>query len=253
MHRKTIIFWSIAIFSIMSLYMILFSSMQEVAQIKLDAMPEQLLQFVGMEDFSDISNYMSYYGMIFGLLVIAISIFATTFSAKIIAQEEKNKSIEFLNGLAVSRHEIYIAKVMCAYIAILIIVTSAILSVVICGILNGGDTFVLMDVFASAKITGIIPFIFSAISFCVVGIKPYLASGLASGIVLFSYLIGYLGELLADKGELLLYASCFNQLSVKNAIAPSKTTLIVYACYIVLMIICLIIGCLAYQKRDLEI
>ena len=44
--RKNLIGWIVAIFGIMFLYMILFNSIQEIAQVEMEVMPVELLEFM---------------------------------------------------------------------------------------------------------------------------------------------------------------------------------------------------------------
>ncbi len=253
-NRKTILGWSIAILGIMTLYMGLFSSIKDIALIKMEAMPKELLQFVGMENMSDMSNYISYYGTIYGIIIVAVSIFSATFSAGLISKEEKSKSIEFLNSLAVSRTEIYISKYLTSTIAVGVVLSCAIISAIICGIIGGGESFILFDIISTAKITGFTALLFGAVGFKVAGINAKLGSGgIACAIVLISYMLGYLGQLLGDKAEFLLYLSPFITLSTDKILELSNDTLIALIVYIIVYIASLVAGCVGYNKRDLKI
>ncbi len=253
-QRKVIIGWSIAIFSIMTLYMILFPSIQDLAQAKFDAMPQELMQFVGMENMSDMSNYITYFGMIYNLILVAVSIFAATFSAGLITKEEKTKSIEFLNSLAVSRLEIYISKYFTSLTAVAIVLTGAIISTIACGVIGGGESFVITDIIAAAKITSFSAILFSGIGFMLSGLSAKLGTGsVVSSVVLASYMLGYLGELLADKAEWLTYFSPFIMLNVTEVIEISEKTMFTLIVYIIVYIAALIVGGAVYKKRDLQI
>ncbi len=252
--KKAIIGWSIAIFSIMTLYMILFPSIQDLAQTKFDVMPEELMQFVGMENMSDMSNYVTYFGMIYNIVLVAVSIFSATFSAKLISKEEKTKSIEFLNSLAVSRLEIYISKYFTALLAVAVVLSGAIISTIACGFIGGGESFVLSDIIAAAKITSFSAILFGGIGLMLAGISSKIGTGsVVASVVLVSYMLGYLGEILGEKGEFLLNFSPFITLNVSQVIEFSDKTMISLIVYIFLYIIALFIGGIVYNKRDLQI
>ncbi len=252
--KKTIISWSIAILAIMTLYMALFPSIQDLAQAKFDAMPQELMQFMGMENMADMSNYVTYFGMIYNIILVAVSIFAVTFSARLITKEEKTKSIEFLNSLAVSRLEIYISKYFTSLIAIGIVLSGAIVSSIVCGFIGGGESFVLSDIISAAKITSFTAILFGGIGLMFAGISSKIGTGsIVASVVLASYMLGYLGELLVEKAEWLTYFSPFVMLNAKEAILFSSKTLISFIIYICIYIIALIIGGIMYKKRDLQI
>ncbi len=253
-QRKVIIGWSVAIFSIMTLYMILFPSIQDLAQAKFDAMPQELMQFVGMENMSDMSNYTTYFGMIYNLILVAVSIFSATFSAGLITKEEKTKSIEFLNSLAVSKLEIYISKYFTALIAVAIVLTGAIISTITCGFIGGGESFVLFNIITTAKISSFTALLFGGIAFMLAGVSAKLGTGsVVASVVIASYMLGYLGELLVDKAEWLTYFSPFITLSVTQVVELSNKTMFILAAYILVYVGSLIVGGAVYNKRDLQI
>ncbi len=207
-----------------------------------------------MEDFSSLSNYIAYFGMIFNLVLIAMSIFATTYASGIIGKEEKTKSIEFLTSLHVSRLEIYASKVLASFVALLAVIASTMASAMLCGFLNGGETFVLMDLIAIIKISSMSAFVFMAVGLCLGGVSGKLGtSAIGSMVVVVSYVLGYLSVLLDGKATWLQYASPFEVLSPSNALAMSSHTLIGAMVYCFLMVALVIIGGMRYQKRDFVI
>lgn len=250
-NRKLLIGWGIAIFSIMFLYMILFSSMQDIAAVKMESMPKELLEIMGISSLNDMTNFVSYFGMIYGIILIAISIFSVNFSSSLLSKEERSGSIEFLSTLYVNRTEIYLGKFLAVFSGTLIVVICASVSSIICGFINGGDTFKLFDVITIIKITSFTPFFFGAIAFMISGISAKLGKGTISYIIVFlSYMLGYLGQLLEDKGEFLKYFSPFNCFNASSAIPLESTTIIQLSIYFLVFIGAVVIGCIVYNKRD---
>ncbi len=253
-NKKQIIGWTISIFAIMFLYMILFPSVQDMAQIKMEAMPEELMQFMGMDDFSDMSNFVSYFAMIYNMILIAISIFATVLGAGIIAKEEKNKTIEFLYSMEVSRVEIYISKFLAAYIGVMIVIMGAAISTIICGMINGGETFVLMDVITIVKGSSITPFVFLGVGTMIAGITSKVSGGSAgSVIVIVSYVLGFLSTMVSEKLEWFKYFSPFEVLSPEVAIELTGEVMAAMCGYCGVMVIMIVIGGVVYHKRDFQI
>lgn len=253
-NRKQIIGWCIAIFSLMFMYMILFPSVKDMAQIKMDAMPKEMLQFVGMDNFSDMGNYISYFGIIFNLLLVAISIFAASFNANLILKEEQTKTIEFLNSLQVSRCEIYVSKFISGFLAVLLVLCSSIFSAAICGIINGGETFILSDFIKIIKVSGFTPFFYVSIALMLAGLSAKIgASMIASMSVLVLYVFGFLSTMLESKIPWLSYFSPFESFSPNNALALTSNTAITLAVYFLLFTTFLIVGGVGYKRRDLNI
>ena len=253
-NRRSIIGWSIAIFCVMFLYMILFPSVQEIAEVKMNAMPKALLQFVGMEGFDDMGNFVTYFGMIYKLVLVAVSLFAITFSAGLIAKSERNSTIELINSLNVSRGEIYWSKVLTAFVSVTLVLMAGILSAIVCGFINGGKTFDIVEVVQLAKMMGFIPYLFMGIGLMLAGISPGLGNGaIASMVVLVSYLLGYLGLLLGDKAQWLIYLSPFESVAPDKALAMSQETWVCLGVYAVIMSVSVVVGLLVYRKRDLKL
>ena len=253
-NRKQIIGWSIAIFSIMFMYMILFPSMQDMAKIKMEAMPKEFLQLFDMENMNELANFTGYFGMVFNLILIAMSIFAATFAANLIYREEKSKTIEFLYSLEVSRAEIYVSKLITAFLACLAVLLSATLSTAVCGFINGGETFVFADFLQIVKVSGFTVFFFMAVSLMLAGLTAKVGvAGVGSMVVLFSYLLGYLSKLLETKAEWLAYCSPFELFSPQKALALENHTMTELGVYFGITAVFLIVGGMVYKRRDFNI
>ncbi len=249
---KAILGWCVAVFGIMFLYMILFPSIQDMANIKLDAMPKELLQFVGLENMSDMNNFVSYFGMIFKLILIAISIFSVTFSSGIISKEEKNKTIEFLYSQKFSRIEIFMSKCFVSYVAVLAVIACATISTLICGFAVGGETFIVEDITSMVGISLITPFFFFIVGSAIAGFSGKIASNMiGSLVVLVSYLIGYLGTLLGE--ETLSYFSPFEIFTPTNALNIENDMVVAMIIYFVLSVLLILGSALVYKKRDFSI
>ncbi len=253
-NKKQIIGWSISIFAIMFLYMILFPSVQDMAQVKMEAMPEELMQFMGLDDFSDMSDFVAYFGMIYNMILIAISIFAVVLGAGVIAKEEKNKTIEFLYALETSRTEIYISKFLTAYIGVLIVIINAAVSSVICGVINGGETFDLWAVVTIVKCASVTPFVFLGVGIMVAGISAKI-SGASAGsvVVILSYVLGFLSTMVSENLSWIRYFSPFEMLNPTEITEISGELIITLSCYWGVMMVFVVIGGIIYRKRDFVI
>lgn len=253
-NSKLIFGWCISIFAIMFLYMILFPSVQDMAQIKMDAMPEEVMQFMGMDDFSDMSNYISYFGMIYNFILIAISIFATVLGAGIIAKEEKNKTIEFLYSLEVSRSEIYISKLLTAYIGVVLVIISSVVATLICGVINSGETFIVMDIIQIVKGTSITPFVFLAIGGMIAGFTSKVSGGsVGSMCVIVCYVLGFLSTMVSETFSWMKYLSPFEVLNPTEVVEINTEVIACMSVYLGVMILMTVIGGCVYRKRDFDI
>lgn len=251
-NKSSILGWFISIFAIMFVYMIFFPTIKDIGIAKMELMPEEMLKFFNLNSLSDMNNYVRYFGMIFNIILIAVSIFAATFSAKLICKEENTKSIEFLNALHISRNEIYISKLITAFISITFILLGVMFASIFSGFLVGGKTFILNDILIIIKITSFTAYLFMALSFLISGITARInVSSISSIIVLFCYMIGYLGVLLEKKW--ITYLSPFESLNPNNALTMSNSTMLVLSIYFVMTIMFIIAGIKFYKKRDFYI
>ena len=251
LRRKAIMGWCLSLFCLMLLYMILFPVVQDMAQLKLEAMPRELLQFMGMESFSDMSNFVSYFGIIFQLLLIAVSIFAVTFGAGLICKEEKSGTIELLYSMRVGRLTIYSAKLLAGIAAVLSVLASLVVAALICGWLAGGDSFSTVKVIRIAAVGGITPLFFLSAGFLFSGISAKGGAPAIGGmLVLLLYVAGYLGELLGERAPWLIYVSPFAALGSEKALHLTGAVEWSIGAYSVLALIFCLMGGFYYKKRD---
>jgi ABC-type transport system involved in multi-copper enzyme maturation permease subunit len=169
-------------------------------------------------------------------------------------KEEKDKTIEFLYSLEVSRIEIYMAKALTSILGTLVISFAAVSSTILCGMINGGETFDVGAIVRIAKFSGFIPFLFTAFALFLAGITAKFKVSMASSmLVFFTYLLGYLSTLLGDKATWLAYISPFEVLNANLVSDAGEKELISILICIVIFLIFVIAGGFAYNKRDFHV
>ena len=251
---KTILIWGFAMAFFMCMYMAFFSTMQEIAQVKFELLPQAYLQLMGIEDLATAGNYDQYFAMICQLLMIFVSGFAVTFSMNLILKEEKNKSIEFLYSLHVTRTQIYVSKLLLSLAAVIFVIALIIGSGVLMGIVVGDATFHMFDVIRQGLLCALIPIIFLFIAHFAVSCSARYTSAAAGCAVLFvSYMLGYLGTILEGKADWLLWLSPFDLFSASNALHPDHTLYTALGAYALLCCLCIAAGLFAYRKRDFHL
>lgn len=253
-HRKSILIWATTLFFVMAIYMLCFDTMKELAKAKFENLPDEYLQFVGISDIAQMDNYVTFFGMIFNLINIVISIFAITFGIQIIKKEESTKTIEYLYSLPVTRKDIILSKLLLGFVGVLLNVLVVLLSGVLCGLIIGDETFNVVEILAITKLAGIVPFFFLIIGLAVAAtFKKNVSSGLGAGIVMLSYMLGYLGNILEDKGEFLKFFSPFELLSPTQILSESSQPYIVFGVLSILMILMILGSFFEYGKRDYKL
>lgn len=244
--KKKICVWCLSSFIIIFLYIILFPYVQDVARVEMEMMPKELLQVFGISSYTDLGNFNNYFDSIYNIFVLAISIYSVILATNLVEKEEKNKTIEFLYSLNISRNEIIISKILTVLISIILIITSAFLSTCLCGFINGGETFKIFGIFRTCLNSIFITLFFASIGVFIGG--SYLSKSdleLGAGITVFMYLSGVLSIMLGNDFKFLKYISPFEV--VKN------NNLFIIGIYIVICIILICLGIKNYNKRDFNI
>ncbi len=250
-HKKTIIAWTLTIFLIMSMYMGLYDTMKEMTQMKMEQMPSQFTDFFNMEDFSAMGSYIGFFGLIYNFILIPITIFAVTFTARIIIGEEKSKSIEFLYSMPFSRVEIFLSKILTSFLALSIVVLAGAISAIGWGSFHEGSSLDFLELSQIIKFSSLTPYFFAALTVFMAGISGKITSGATGSLVVIaSYFLGYLGKLLGEKGEWLLYLSPFELFESSKVQILSSETLIHLGIFFAIMVVFYGAGTYAYSRRD---
>lgn len=250
-RKREICAWCLAVFGITLLYTILFPAVKDMAQMELEAMSKELLELVGMSKFSDMGNYIIYFGTIYGMILIAITVFAISSAAKGLLDEERKKSIEFLYGTPISRNEIYVAKYMTSLFSTLFLIVSAAVAGICSGILSSEATFIFGDYFKIIMISSMTPLFFMTFSFMMAAVSSRIGTGMNTMIIMMvSYVLGYLSKLLHNSGTWLSWFSPFEQFSYEKALALVGDTLIWYGGCFLIIIAMFLIGLIQYRHRD---
>lgn len=252
--KKTIFLWALFVFAVMFLYMSVFEYTKEMTKIKMEAMPKGMLEFMGMENMQNFSNYTSYFAVIYNIMLIPISIFACVYAGSLFYKEEKSRTIEFLYAQKISRREIFISKLLTSFIALLIVQIAAFLPVIIYGLIFSKDTFNVIDFISIVKISGFIPFFFLFLTVFLAGVTGKINSSFSgSMVVLACYIIGFLSKILEENGEVLKYFSPFQLFMPENVLKSNPDIYIYMFAYILLSIVLIFAGLVKYNKRDFKI
>lgn len=218
-------------------------------------LPKEYLQLMGVEDISQMGNYVTFFGMIFNILIIIMSIYAVTFSMNLILKEEKKKKpLNICTLYLLPEKKFMCQKYWWLCVPFFFVVLSVGIAGIIFGFASGSDTFSMVDMSSVIKITGTVPFFFAALGLFLSSLSSkYVSSGLGAGIVMLTYMLGYLGKLLEGKADFLKYFSPFELLSPTNALALSGETYGAFGVIAALTVILLIFASIAYKKRDFSL
>ncbi|WP_462410152.1 ABC transporter permease subunit [Neobacillus sp. Marseille-QA0830] len=255
-HRKSLIFWCIGVFlmvvSGMGKYEAYSSSGQSMDDLLAD-MPKSLAAVLGFNDL-DVSKPSGYYGLLFLYLLLMATIHAAMLGATMIAKEERDKTSEFLFVKPVSRTRVITAKLLAAFVNIVLfnLVTYG-SSVVIMGrYAKGGDMNGDIGITMAGMFILQVLFMLIGCAIAAVKRKPKSAASLATAILLLTYVLSVAIDLNEDI-EPLKYLTPFKYFEAKNVMYGGGLDIVFVTLSIVITASLTAITYVCYRKRDLNI
>lgn len=259
---KPLAIWSVVCILLTLLFMSMFpsmkdSGMQELANAKMAAMPEALLEAFNLKDIPDFSKLDQYFAYVFQYIVIAGAIYGGILGAKSLIREESEGTIEFLYAQPVSRSKIVTMKILSSVIIFYIFVAVlAISSIGISLVVKPSDLKVL-DLILDMKLlfSGLflIGVVFMSIGFLISVIvnNARLAMPISTGIFFITYLLGTFSGMI-DNLEFLKHFSPFHYAVpselIKNGFEGVNLVLSVF-----IIILTIATTYLVYRKKDFRI
>ncbi|WHY77549.1 ABC transporter permease subunit [Neobacillus sp. WH10] len=255
-HRKSLIFWSIGVFlmvvSGMAKYDAYSSSGQSINDLVAD-LPKSLRAVLGFGAV-DLSKISGYYAMLFLYLLLMATIHAAMLGATIIAKEERDKTFEFLFVKPVSRTTIITAKLMAAFVNIVIFnLVTYVSSIILIAKYNDGEA-VNKDIAILMVGMFILQLLFMVIGSALAAVKkkPKTAASLATGILLLTYMLSIVIDL-NEHIEGLKYLTPFKYFEAKNIMFGGGLDIIFVVISAVLIALFSYVTYVFYQKRDLNV
>jgi ABC-2 type transport system permease protein len=255
-HRKSLVFWSIGVFLMVASGMVKYESLASSGQPMnemLAGMPKSMLAILGMGDF-DISTPTGYYGLLFIYLLLMATIHAAMLGATIIAKEERDKTSEFLFVKPVSRNRVITAKLLAAFLNILLLnLVTFVSSVGLVGKYSNGEV-VTKDIAITMAGMFILQLLFMVIGSSLAAIKKKSknAASLATGVLLLTYVLSVAIDL-NENIEGLKYLTPFKYFEAKNVMFGGGFEFIFVLLSGVLIAVLTAVTLLFYKKRDLNV
>lgn len=258
MRLKGTVIWLAFIVGIMFMYMFMYPLVEDIISEKMAAMPPEFLQVFGMNGGVPLDNYNSYFAMIYQIVFIVLCCYCVSFGANALYEEEKMKSIEFLNSVKISRIEIYTGKFLVIAVNLMILIVGAIIATIIGGFAVSEGTMNLMAILSVYKLSGITLFFFVSLGFFLAAIfkRGTRPSMIGISILFGTYIIGYLGEIVGDKLDFLKMISPIH-ITAASPIMESNIgqgtadyNMLPVIILAILMFTLLIGGAIMYKKRD---
>ena len=116
MHLRSVITWSMAVAALVLVFVSLFSSFAQQADVMNEMManfPPQLLTAFGLNG-ADLSTVLGYFGFVFLFVQVCLAIQAANYGFSLVSIEEREWTADFLLAKPVERHQILTSKLLAA-------------------------------------------------------------------------------------------------------------------------------------------
>ena len=254
-HRKSLIIWSVCVFlmvaSGMMKYQAYSTSGQNINEI-VGSMPKSMRVIMGFVS-GDLSKAGVYFAMLYLYLLLMATIHAAMLGATMFAKEERDKTSEFLFVKPVSRSTVITAKLLAAFVNIVIFnLVTLVSSVVLVGQYNKGES-VNREIAVLMVAMFILQLMFMVIGSALAAVKkkPKSAASLATGILLLTYMLSIIIDLKDANG--LKFFTPFKYFEAKNIMNGSGLEPVYVILSIILIAVLTMITYVFYKKRDLNV
>lgn len=262
---KGLITWTISLTAILAMYIMFFPSMKDagfsdLANAKINMMPEAIKTAFGLNNMPDLSVYTEYLAYILQYIIIGVSLYALILGTKSLISEEQDKTIEFQMANPISRVELITYKMIAGLIAVTILMISILVVSLVGGALYSKTEYI-MQTITLVKISIIPAYVYLFIGFVFSSVlkKSIATPGTALGIFFGTYIIGIMAGVI-DKIKWLKYVSPSNyvissDILKSNLVDEAKGNFNMTGIYIgiVLVIISVITTYIVYRKKDMDI
>lgn len=254
-NLKSLIIWSVSIFIFIAMMTSEFSAYYnnpEMADI-LDSMPEAMLNAFSMAgaNLTTVSGFISMASIYF---YIMLSVFAVLLGSSIISKEERDKTVEFLLTLPVSREKLILHKLIAGIISCMIVLLVTIVSIIATTYKYSPSEEFYKFLFLMSIGIFIIQLIFFSLGMLIASfMKRYRKSGHYSvTILLMTYILSiFIG--LSSKIESMKYFTPFKYFESGYILREEKLELIYVVISLSVITLSLIGTFILYPKRDINI
>lgn len=248
-------FWSIGIIGSMLLFIAFFPTMAsdpDTMTIILQNFPEEFLNFFGLNSDLPFNSILGYYAMTMQFVSAAIAIHAAYLGLSIISIEERELTADFLLTKPISRHQIFISKLLSStthlFILWAVIFANTILSVTL---FSAGQS---ID-YTALVIYSLSIFLFQ-LSFLSIGIIISLIFPKFDNVITYSIAIGFGFFIVASMGDMLTidwikYLTPFGHYN-PNMLLVDGFNIVLLLLNLIITITCFVGSYILYKKRNIH-
>jgi ABC-2 type transport system permease protein len=254
-NLKSLIIWSVIIALLIMIAVAKFSAFAGNPDMlaMLDSMPPAMLDALSMRAFN-LTTLSGFYGIMFVYFALMSAIAAAMWGSDIISKEERDKTVEFSLVLPVSRSKVITAKALAALVnCIAFVGITWAVSLVAVRSYNPDQAF--MDFLAlEMKAMFVIALIFLAVGLLLgCAMKQYKRSAsTAVAIILVTYFLSILSTM-QEKLDFLKYFTPFRYYEAGELFRSGTMNGSYLLLSTVIIVACVVLGYLVYNRRDLYI
>ncbi len=264
-NLKGLLLWVGILSLVLVLFMSLFptmgtDAMKDLVQTKLNALPQDVLEAVGLDEIPDFTKILDYFSYIFQYIAVAGGIYAALLGAQALVKEENDGTIEYLYAQPVTRTQIIFQKLLAA--AAVYGVLNVGLSIV-CGILfavlkpEDTELVALMTDFKSllaGTMVGGLVFLCLGLLISVLLKSSRQAIAAAVGLVFVTYILGIFSKAFADYADwvgYLVYLSPLDYATPFDVLLHGFNALRILIGFII-MAVSVTLAFYFYRRKDLK-
>jgi ABC-2 type transport system permease protein len=255
-HRKGLFFWSLGMVALVASGMAKYATYQAAGQSIIsiiDQLPKTVQTIFGLTGF-DLSTASGFYGVLFLYISLMATVHAILIGTDLIANEERDKTAEFLFVKPISRTAVITYKLLAGLVNLIIFnLVTTVSSVVIVGYFNKGasvtqDILVLMIGLFFLQLL----FFFAGVAIAAVNKKPKRSASLATALLLVTFILSFLINFNA-KLDWLKYLTPFKYFDAKALITTHSLDPVYVVLSLVIITGLVVTTYVTYTKRDLSV
>jgi ABC-2 type transport system permease protein len=255
-HRRSLIFWSIAIFFMIISSIGKFTAYAETGQSMnelLSQIPASIKAVLGMGGF-DLTKISGFYGMLYLYLLLMATIHAALLGANIIAKEEMDKTTEFLMVKPVSRAKIISAKLLAAFFNIVVFnLVTLFFSITLMGKYTKGED-ITREIFILMAVMFILQVMFLVIgtATAAAGRRPGSAASITTTILVVTFIISSAINI-NSKLAFLKYITPFEYFKAEKLLDGGGFDPVFVILSLIIIAVLVFVTYTSYGKRDLMV
>ncbi len=253
---KSLLLWSIGILVMvgggMGKYAGFNASPQEL-EMFIQQIPEIMLKLLGFYGF-DLTKAIGFYGIMLVYLNVMAAIHATILGTDLLSKEEKDHTAEFLMVKPVTRAQVVTAKALAGLTHLILfdLITWIVSVLIVTAVAKGQSvlleiTLILLGMFFLQLIFFSLGMMFSALP-----LTCRKATGIASYLMLSSYMLGYFTDVYENM-YFLRYFVPFKYFDANVVISSNSLNLFYVFLSLVITTLAMTVTYAAYKKRDLHL